>query len=279
MCFLWLKNKTRSRVKAGISYTSERFCLLQLTLIPGLSCLPLPLRKFNLLPCHCYNNLQLLDTSLSMTVSQNLCHTHLRQAVFRWYIFIPHSCRADFQSPFPSAAAQGQAAQGRRAGSGAPSSFGFSRPNYFFLPPPFFFFPRLFLFLPEQKSLLVMVVTASFCALTLAMFQTQHLFQVCPYSSFSPLWKIPVPLLFQFTQGFESFLLSVSASSQFCIFLFIDFDSSKQASILQSILFNKMVLMHFSVPFPMHGLSFLNYPQGLGFFPSLLSFCHEGLCY
>lgn len=82
-------------MKAGISFTSEHCCLLQLTLIPALSCLPLPLRKFNLLPCHCYSNLQLLDTSLSMTVSQNPCHTHLRQAVFGWYIFILHSCRAD----------------------------------------------------------------------------------------------------------------------------------------------------------------------------------------
>lgn len=132
MWFLWLKNKIRSKVKAGISYTSEHCCLLQLTLIPALSCLPLPLRKFNLLPCHCYNNLQLLDTSLSMTVSQNPCHTHLRQAVFGWYIFILHSCRADFQSLFPSVAAQGQAAQGRGDGCATPSSFGFSRANFFF---------------------------------------------------------------------------------------------------------------------------------------------------
>lgn len=119
-------------MKAGISYTSEHCCLVQLTLIPGLSCLPLPLRKFNLLPCHCNNNLQLLDTSLSMTVSQNRCHTHLGQAVFRWYIFIPCSCRTDFQSPFPSEAAQGQATHGRGPGCGTPSSFGFSRPIFFF---------------------------------------------------------------------------------------------------------------------------------------------------
>jgi len=54
MYFLWLKNKPRSGVKAGVSYTRENRCSLQLTpstLIPGLSHLPSPLRKFNPLPC------------------------------------------------------------------------------------------------------------------------------------------------------------------------------------------------------------------------------------
>jgi len=52
---------------------------------------------------HCYNNLPLLDTSPSMTFTQNRCHTHLVQAVLQRYIFIPH-CHDDFQSPFPFAA-------------------------------------------------------------------------------------------------------------------------------------------------------------------------------
>ena len=135
MYLLWLKNKTRSGTKAGISYTGEHRCSLELTpstLIPGLSRSPLPLRKFSPLPCHCYNNLWLLDTSPSMTVTQNRCHTHLRQAVLQWYVFIPHSCHTDFQLSFPFAAAQGQAARGRGAGRGILSCYGFSRPDFFF---------------------------------------------------------------------------------------------------------------------------------------------------
>lgn len=206
MYFLWLKNKTRSRVKAGISYTSEHCCLLQLTLIPGLSCLPLPLRKFNLLPCHCYNNLQLLDTSLSMTVSQNRCHTHLGQAVFCWYIFIAHSCRADLQSPFLSAAAQGQAAQGRAAGCGTPSSFGFSRPNLFLL------------FLPEQKSLLVMVVTASFCALTVVMFNTASFSGMSLQLLFSSLKKIQCLFFFNSARFLRAFCSQFQVLCSFASF-------------------------------------------------------------
>lgn len=85
-------------------------CSLELTLsmiIPSLTCSPLPLRKFNSLPCHCYNDLQLLDTTLSMTVIQNQCHTHLGQAVLQWYVFIPCGCHSDSQE-FPSVAAQGE---------------------------------------------------------------------------------------------------------------------------------------------------------------------------
>lgn len=173
MYFLWLKDKTRSRVKAGVSYTSEHCCLLQLTLIPGRSCLPLQLRKSNLLPCHCYNNLQLLDTSLSMTVSQNPCHTHLGQAVFLWYIFISPSCRADFQSLLPLRQLRARQHKGEELDVA--------------LLPALAFPDLIFFFLPEQNSLLVMVVTASFCALILAMCQTQNLFKVCPYSSFLSL--------------------------------------------------------------------------------------------
>lgn len=128
------KNKTWSRVKAGIYYAGKHPCSLELTpstLIPCPSCSPLPLRKFNPLPCHCYTNLWLLDTHPSMTVTQNRCHTHLGQAVLQRYVFIP-CCRADFQSSFPFAAARGWASRGRRAGRGMLSGYGFSRPAFLF---------------------------------------------------------------------------------------------------------------------------------------------------
>lgn len=265
MYFLQLKSKTRTGVKTGISSTGEHRCSLELTpstLIPSLSCSPLPLRKFNPLPCHCYNNLQLLDTSLSMTVTQNRCHTHLGQAVFQWYIFIPCGCCAAFYSSFPFVVAWGWAAWGRGAGHGTPSCYSFSRPDFFFLSP------------PEQKSSLVLVTTALFCALTLVTCKTWDAFQVCPCSSSIPLWKLPVPPLFQTNQVFKNFLLSVSGSLQSCFFLFIALDSFKEASISRFHFFNKTALMHFSVPYHMCRISLLNYPQGLGFFLTLFSFYH-----
>lgn len=141
MYFLCLKNKTWSGAKTVIYYTREHCCSLKLTpstLIPSLSCLPLPLRKFNPLPCHCYNNLRLLDTSLNMTVTQNWCHIHLGQAVLWQYIFIPCCC-TDFQFLFSFVAAWGCSSWGRGAGCGTPSCCSFSRPEFL-------------LFLPQSKS-------------------------------------------------------------------------------------------------------------------------------
>lgn len=254
--FLWLKNKTWSGAKASIYYTGEQRCSLELTpstLIPGLSCSPLPLRKFNPLPCHCYNNLWLLDTSLNMTVTQNRCHTHLGQAVLWQYIFIACYC-ADFQSLFPFVAAQGCSSWGRGAGHGTHLCCSFSRPEFLLISP------------SQQKSPLVLVATASSCALTSAACRTWGPLQICA------LWKFPVLPLFQPSQVSESLLLSVSSSWQFCFFLFIALDSYKEASISTVHFFNKMALMHFSVSFLMHGVSLRNYPQGLSFFLSLPSF-------
>lgn len=201
-----------------------------------------------------------------MTVTQNRCHTHLGQAVLQRYVFIP-CCRADFQPSFPSAMARGRASRGRGAGHGVPSCYGFSRPDFFFflsqskkphlcwwLQPPSVLWPR-----PCSKHGVL------FKYVLVARPVLSENFQCLFFSN-------PV----RFLRAFRSQFQALCSLASFYLLLLI---VPRKRAFPRSIFFKKCLSCIFQYRFSCTTYQLLNYPQGLGFLPSLLSFYHEGLFY